>query len=71
MYVNTPLAVCEQRDPKGLYKKARAGEIRHFTGIDATYQPPQNPDIVVDTSQRDLAQSSQYVIDQLISLNYI
>ncbi|EEY50143.1 adenylyl-sulfate kinase [Vibrio cholerae] len=71
VYVNTPLAVCEQRDPKGLYKKARAGEIRHFTGIDATYQPPQNPDIVVDTSQRDLAQSSQYVIDQLISLNYL
>lgn len=71
VYVNTPLAVCEQRDPKGLYKKARAGEIRHFTGIDAAYQPPLNPDIVIDTSQRDLAQSSQYVIDQLISLNYL
>ncbi|EKO3566122.1 adenylyl-sulfate kinase [Vibrio metschnikovii] len=69
VYVNTPLTVCEQRDPKGLYKKARAGEIRNFTGIDAAYQPPLNPDIVIDTSQRDIAQSSQYVIDQLIRLN--
>lgn len=43
IYVNTRLEVCEQRDPKGLYKKARAGEIQHFTGIDSEYQPPLNP----------------------------
>ena len=43
IYVNPRLEVCEQRDPKGLYKKARAGEIQHFTGIDSEYQPPLNP----------------------------
>lgn len=45
VYVNTSLEVCEQRDPKGLYKKARAGEIRNFTGIDSEYEPPLEPEI--------------------------
>ena len=45
VFVNTPIAVCESRDPKGLYKKARAGEIRNFTGIDSPYEPPENPEI--------------------------
>lgn len=45
VYVNAPLAVCEQRDPKGLYKKARAGEIKNFTGIDSNYEAPTNPEI--------------------------
>jgi len=51
VFVDTPLAVCELRDPKGLYKKARAGEIRDFTGIDAEYQAPQHPDIHLDGEQ--------------------
>lgn len=45
VFVDTPLAICEQRDPKGLYKKARSGDIKHFTGIDSDYEAPQNPEI--------------------------
>ncbi|QTL39381.1 adenylyl-sulfate kinase [Xenorhabdus budapestensis] len=51
VFVDTPLAICESRDPKGLYKKARAGEIPNFTGIDATYEVPEQPDIYLDGSQ--------------------
>ncbi len=50
VYVNTPLEVCEQRDPKGLYRKARAGELDNFTGISSPYEPPVNPNAVIDTS---------------------
>lgn len=50
IYLNTPLAVCEARDPKGLYRKARAGQIPAFTGISAPYQAPHNPDLELDTS---------------------
>lgn len=50
IYVSTPLAVAEARDIKGLYKKARAGELKNFTGIDSPYEPPENPEIVVDTT---------------------
>lgn len=51
VFVNTPLEVCEQRDPKGLYKKARAGEIRNFTGIDDPYEAPQQPEIMLAGDQ--------------------
>jgi adenylylsulfate kinase len=51
VFVDTPLAVCEGRDPKGLYKKARAGELCHFTGIDAVYEAPENPEIRLDGEQ--------------------
>lgn len=51
VFVDTPLAICELRDPKGLYKKARAGELKNFTGIDSEYQPPQAPDIHLDGEQ--------------------
>lgn len=51
VYVNTNLYVCESRDPKGLYKKARAGEIPMFTGIDSPYEPPTNPSIIIDTTK--------------------
>ncbi|RHW20189.1 adenylyl-sulfate kinase [Pseudomonas jilinensis] len=61
IYVATPLSTCEQRDPKGLYKKARAGEIRNFTGIDSEYEAPANPELVVDTSVQTLDQS----VDQI------
>jgi bifunctional enzyme CysN/CysC len=47
VFVDTPLEVCEARDPKGLYAKARAGEIRGFTGIDDPYEPPTRPEVVV------------------------
>lgn len=50
IFVNTPLEVCEQRDVKGLYKRARAGEIKNFTGITAPYEAPENPDLEIDTT---------------------
>src|SRR5471030_863150 len=51
VFVDTPLAICETRDPKGLYKKARAGELKNFTGIDSEYQAPQAPDVHLDGEQ--------------------
>ncbi len=57
VYVAADLATCEQRDPKGLYKKARTGEIKDFTGISAPYEAPENPEIVVDTSNQTIASS--------------
>ncbi len=50
VYVDTPLAVAEERDPKGLYKKARRGELQHFTGIDSPYEPPEDPELRLDTT---------------------
>ena len=65
VYVKVPLAVAEERDPKGLYKKARAGEIKEFTGIDAPYEEPENAELVIDTSEHDLEQSRDLVIEYL------
>jgi len=50
IYCNSPLEVCEERDVKGLYKKARAGEIKNYTGISSPYEPPEHPDLVLDTA---------------------
>jgi bifunctional enzyme CysN/CysC len=52
VHVDTPLAVAEARDPKGLYRKARAGELTNFTGIDSPYEPPEAPDLRLDTASR-------------------
>ncbi|NLP12078.1 adenylyl-sulfate kinase [bacterium] len=65
VYVKVSLAVAEQRDPKGLYKKARAGEIKEFTGISAPYEEPLSPELVVDTDVLDLEQSTALVLDLL------
>lgn len=54
VYVKCPVDVCEARDPKGLYKKAKAGEIKGYTGVDAPYEEPENPDMVLDTGAMDL-----------------
>ncbi len=51
VFVDTPLAICEARDPKGLYKKARAGELRNFTGIDSVYEAPESPEIQLEGQQ--------------------
>ena len=58
VFVSCPLEVAEQRDPKGLYKKARAGEIKGFTGIDAPYEEPPNAEFVLHTDQVDIAESA-------------
>jgi adenylylsulfate kinase len=71
VYVNAPLTVCEDRDVKGLYKKARAGEIKGFTGIDDPYEPPTNPEIECNTDQEDLSESITKVMRKLAELGYI
>jgi adenylylsulfate kinase len=71
IYADAPLEVCEERDPKGLYKKARAGEIKGFTGIDDPYEAPENPEVVANTDKEDVSQSAQKVIDKLIELKYL
>jgi len=65
VYVSTPLAECERRDSKGLYAKARKGEIKQFTGIDDPYEVPQNPEITVDTSNQSVNESIDYVMKEL------
>lgn len=65
-FVDTPLEVCEQRDIKGLYKRARAGEIKGFTGINQEYERPVNPDIVLKTDIETLDQCVERVIDLLV-----
>ncbi len=65
VYVKAPLEVCEQRDPKGLYKKARAGQIKQFTGIDSPYEEPLNPELVIDTDKQSLEQSTQLLLNKL------
>lgn len=66
VYVDCSLAVAEQRDPKGLYKKARAGEIKNFTGIDDPYEPPENPEIHLRTDEMTLEDEVATVIDYLV-----
>ncbi|MFL6529865.1 MAG: adenylyl-sulfate kinase [Chthoniobacterales bacterium] len=66
VFVDAPLAVCEERDPKSLYKKARAGEIREFTGIDAPYELPENPEIHVRTDEQSVEQSISAILEQLL-----
>jgi bifunctional enzyme CysN/CysC len=69
VYVSTPLAVCEVRDPKDLYQKARAGKIHGFTGIDDPYEPPLNPEMVCDTDRESTRESSLKVVSSV--LNYL
>lgn len=65
VHVAAPTAVCEERDPKGLYKKARAGEIKDFTGISAPYEPPEQPEIYLDTSEQTVDESADTVVRHL------
>jgi len=66
VFVHADLSVCESRDPKGLYKKARAGEIKGFTGIDAPNEAPLNPELIVETDKNDIESCAQIVVDYLI-----
>ncbi|AVH62291.1 adenylylsulfate kinase [Nostoc sp. 'Peltigera membranacea cyanobiont' N6] len=71
VYVNASLEVCEQRDVKGLYKKARSGEIKHFTGIDDPYEIPLHPEVECKTNQESVIQSATKVLEKLEELGYI
>ena len=71
VFIDTPLEVCERRDPKGLYKKARLGEIKDFTGIDSPYEAPVKPTIHIKNSQLSIGDACAKIIDYLIQNNYI
>ena len=65
IYVNAPLAVCEQRDVKGLYAKARSGEIKEFTGIDSPFEPPPDPDLEICTAEISVARGVDLCLEEL------
>ena len=71
IYCLCPIEICEERDIKGLYKKARAGEIPFFTGIGSSYQVPDNPELIVNTHEQSLSESVEYVIDLLVQRGLI
>ena len=66
IFIDTPIQVCEARDPKGLYHRARVGEIPHFTGISAPYEAPESPDVVVQTEGYTISQSAASLIPKLM-----
>ena len=70
IYVSTPLAVCEQRDVKGLYKKARQGQIKEMTGVDDPYEVPERPEIRVDTEGHTPEESARFVLAELDRLGW-
>jgi len=65
IYTQAPLEVCEERDVKGLYAKARAGEIKEFTGISDPYEPPEKPEILIETDKQSPDESAQQILDYL------
>ncbi|MCG3259234.1 MAG: adenylyl-sulfate kinase, partial [Candidatus Heimdallarchaeota archaeon] len=71
VYVNASLEACEERDLKGLYAKARAGEIKGFTGIDDPYEEPQAPEVICNTDDETIEESVQKVLDKMEELGYI
>lgn len=71
IYCEAPLSVCEERDPKGLYKKARAGEIPEFTGISSPYEAPDHAELVINTGDKTIQESVQIIIDYLIASRII
>ncbi len=71
VFCDTPIEVCEQRDVKGLYAKARAGEIKGFTGVDDPYEAPENPEVRLDTSKQSVEQCVDTIIEKLLELSYI
>jgi adenylylsulfate kinase len=71
VYAEASLEVCEERDTKGLYAKARAGEIKGFTGIDDPYEAPENAEVICHTADESVEESAQKVIDKLVELKYL
>jgi adenylylsulfate kinase len=71
VFVDAPIEVCEERDPKGLYKKARQGILDHFTGIDDPYEPPENPELRIDTSQLTPQQGAMKILGFLVEVGYL
>ena len=71
VFIDTPLEVCEQRDPKGLYKKARDGAIKNFTGISSPYEAPEEPQIHIKTDEHSIQECVDIVINYLIKFGYV
>ena len=71
VFVDTPLDTCEARDPKGLYKKARSGELVNFTGVDSPYERPEHPEILLLTEETDELSLAQEVLDYLEANDYL
>ncbi|MEO8322983.1 MAG: adenylyl-sulfate kinase [Actinomycetota bacterium] len=71
VFADAPLEVCEERDVKGLYAKARAGEIKGFTGIDDPYEAPENAEVIIKTGEQSPEESAKQVIEKLIELKFI
>ncbi|RZP20729.1 MAG: adenylyl-sulfate kinase [Burkholderiaceae bacterium] len=71
IYVNTSLEIAEKRDPKGLYKKARNGEIKNFTGIDSPYETPQYSELVLDSSNKSVSECATQVFNYMLQKKYI
>jgi adenylylsulfate kinase len=71
IFVECAIEICEQRDAKGLYKKARAGEIKEFTGISAPYEEPKNPELVIDSGKHSVEECARMVVDYLKKNNYL
>lgn len=71
VYVNTPLQICAQRDPKNLYHQAHSGLIHNFTGVDSRYEPPQNPELSLDTAQLSIEAATDAVLARLVQLGRI
>ncbi|HET8534247.1 MAG TPA: adenylyl-sulfate kinase, partial [Sphingomicrobium sp.] len=67
IFVDTPLADAEKRDVKGLYAKARAGELKNFTGIDSPYEAPEDPEIRIDTTAMTADQAADFIVEKLLS----
>jgi len=71
VYTRTPVEVCIERDVKGMYKKALAGEISNFTGVDDPYEEPKNPELILDTDKESIEESAKKVLDKLVEMGYI
>ena len=65
VYISTSLQECEHRDPKGLYKKARQGVVKYFTGIDSPYEAPDNPDVIIDTQNKSVSDCVQLILEKV------
>ncbi|MDP2562122.1 adenylyl-sulfate kinase [Psychrobium sp. 1_MG-2023] len=71
VFIDTPISICEQRDPKGLYKKARAGEIKDFTGVDSTYDVPEFPQVHVKTAEQSIEQCAVQIVNFLMKQGFV
>jgi len=71
VYVKCPLEICEKRDKKGLYVKARAGEIKNFTGVSHPFEEPDNPDIIIETDKQTIEESKAFILEALDKMGYL